>query len=181
MALGKNEKVLLGVLAGLGLAAGVYFAYNWYARTHAALIGQRDALASELNQVKEKVRNLAVTEERLKEARELQVSLERKVPTDEEVPQLLRDIAGMLTVAGVDLGSFRPGRPVPSVLPEWNEIKVSISVTGTYSKLMAMFDRLRTARRLIGVTSCSFSSGGSEANPVLTCSVSLSVYFTKKS
>ena len=181
MALGKRDKMLLGVLAGMALAAGSYFAFDWYVKTHAALVNQRDALASELNQVMEKVRNMASIKQELAEARQLQEDLEQKVPADEEVPQLLRDLANMLNLAGVELKSFRPGRPAPSVLPEWSQIKVTISVSGTYRELTTMFSNLQKARRLYGVASFSINGGGVEADPVLTCNMDLLVYCTNRS
>lgn len=181
MALAKREKMLAGVLAGMALAAGFYFAFAWYTKTLAALTSQRNALVLELNQVMAKVQNMAKIKQELEEAQKLQMDLEQKVPADEEVPQLLRDLTDMLNVAGVKLKSFRPGRPEPSVLPEWNQIKLTVSVSGTYRELTAMFNNLQKARRLFGVASFSISGGGSGADPALSCNLDLLVYCTKRS
>lgn len=180
LAIGKKEKTLLLVLAVFGMVAGLYYGYDWYARTKSEKVAKRDALVRELNMVKEKVRDLAAIEEKLRQAEQLQEDLRRMVPQEEEIPQLLRDLATMLTSAGVELNSFRPGRPGPSPLPELSQIDVSISVKGTYRELLNMFSRLMAARRLIGVKSFSIS-GGSGPDPELSCSVNLSVYCAKKS
>lgn len=180
MALGKREKTLLLALVVVGAVAGIYYGYDWYARAKSEKVARRDALARELNMVKEKVRDLAAIEEKLRQAEQLQAELTRMVPQDEEIPQLLRDLATILTSAGVELNSFSPGRPGPSPLPELNQIDVSISVTGTYREILAMFGRLMAARRLIGVKRFSIS-GGSGPDPELSCSVSLLVYCAKKS
>lgn len=180
MALGKRDKMLLGVLAAVALAAGLYFAFTWYVKTSAMLVAQRDSLVQELNQVKEKVRNMAFTRQKLEEAQRLQADLEQKVPQDEEVPQLLRDLSDMLIAAGVKLKSFKPSQPASSSLPEWNEIKVTIGVSGTYRELIKMFGNLQNARRLIGVTNLNISGGGAEMDPVLSCNLDLLVYCVKK-
>lgn len=179
MALTQRDKTLLAVLAGMAVVAGLYYTVNWYTKTRAALVSQRDKLASELSHVREKVRNMAMTRQKLEEARQLQVDLERKVPPSEEVPQLLRDLADMMTAAGANLESFKPGRPAPSSLPEWMEIKVSVNVSGTYRALALMFDNLQRAKRLIGVSKFDINGGGTEANPVLQCNLDLLVYCTK--
>lgn len=180
MALGKREQALLGVFAGICLIAGLYFGYDAYSKKRAELTAQRDALERELAMVKEKVRSLETIERQLAEASKMQMDLERSVPKEEEIPQLLRDMADMLAMSRVELRSFNPSRPVSSILPELNEIKVSIGTSGTYGQIIEMFRRLRSAPRLIGVKSFSLSGGGQSANPVLNCSVQLSVYCTKK-
>lgn len=179
MALGKREQALLGVLAGIGLLAGLYFGYDAYSRKRAQLTAQRDALERELNMVKEKVRSLEVLERQLAESLMIQSDLERTVPKEEEIPQLLRDLADMMAASGVELLSFQPSRPTQSMLPELNEIRVNISTRGVYANIIGMFRRLRSARRMIGVKSFSLSGGGG-ADPVLSCSVNLSVYCARK-
>lgn len=175
MALGKREQALLGVLAGIGLLAGLYFGYDAYSRKRAELTAQRNALERELNMVKEKVRSLEELERQLAESLLIQSDLERTVPKEEEIPQLLRDLADMMAVSGVELLSFQPSQPTRSMLPELNEIRVNISTRGTYANIIEMFKRLRSARRMIGVKGFSLSGGGGE-DPVLSCSVNLSVY-----
>ncbi|NLG83251.1 MAG: type 4a pilus biogenesis protein PilO [Firmicutes bacterium] len=179
-AIGKREKQLLLVLLVFGVVAGLYYGYDWYARIRREKVARRDALVREMNMVKEKVRDLAEVEEKLRQAEQLQEALQRMVPQEEEIPQLLRDLVTMLTSAGVELKSFQPGRPKNSPLPELSQIDVNISVNGTYRELLAMFDRLMKARRLIGVKNFSIS-GGKGIDPDLSCSVSLSVYCAKKS
>lgn len=182
MSLAKREKIMLAVLAGLAAVVGLYFLGDWYAKDVARLKSERDAKAADLQKVEEKVRDLANVEQKLAEARRLQEEYERLIPKDDELPQLLRDTANILTSAGVDLTTYTPGRPVPTAAaPDINQITVAISARGTYEKLLKMFQDLRAWHRLIGITNFSISrGGGSDTDPMLQCQFNMVVFFTVK-
>ena len=127
------------------------------------------------------MRNLKEVEQRLAEARQLQEEYERLVPKSDELPQLLRDTATMLTAAGVTLNSYIPGPAAPAAVPELNQISVAITATGTYREIMKMFESLRSWRRLIGIKDFSITTGpGGGDDPPSSCRFNMVVFYANK-
>jgi len=174
-----REKILLLVLGVILAGVGGYYGGDWYLKDVARLSKDKAAKAADLERVEEKVRNLKEVELRLAEAKQLQEEYERLVPKSEELPQLLRDTATMLTTAGVTLDSFVPGKTAPAVVPELNQLGVAVSTKGTYREILKMFESLRSWRRLIGIR--DFSIGrGEGADPILACNFNMVVFYAKK-
>lgn len=185
MGLSRREKtalVLLGVVVGVGLGG---YAADWYVKDLAKLRAEKAAKEADLRMVEEKVRNLANVEKRVAEAKKLQEDYERMIPKSEELPQLLRDMANMLTAAGVDLLAFRPGQSLPvNVDPALEQKIVSINIDGTYTQIMRMFETLRSAKRLIGIRDFSIRRGSgnneeSPRDPPLTCQFNMIVFYNR--
>lgn len=175
---GQTTLIVL-VLTGILLVAGGYFAYRWYDGNLSDLNGKLKTALADLNQVEKKVQDLGKIQERLRQAQELQAQYEEMIPGNDEIPQLLRDTYGILASSGVVLQNFTPDREGSQTItaPGLSQIGVAITAQGTYDKLLAMFDTLRSWRRLIGINSFNITTlqeGG------LQCQFSIVAFYSNQ-
>lgn len=188
MTLNKKDMTILwgavGVLVLFGLASLAYF----YANDLKRLRAEKEAEAAKLAQVQAKVDDLSLLETKLMDVEALLEGFDRLVPAKKELPQLLRDMANILTRAGVDLREFSPdptASPVQAV-PEFSQMVITVQTKGTYEQTKRMFADLRSWRRLIGIKDFSLKSESakdsnySEADPLLVCDFHVVVFFAER-
>ncbi|MDE2060281.1 MAG: type 4a pilus biogenesis protein PilO [candidate division NC10 bacterium] len=145
-----KQKVALGVIFGT-LAAVVYWQFilgsEWTARSEA----QAELLR--LKAQVEQTRQIASQKPRLEQdITLLRAQLQRTVlqlPTEKEIPSLLKRVATLGQEADLDVALFKPGTPVAKEF--YTEVPVQLKVMGTYHDLGLLFERLGRLERIVNV------------------------------
>lgn len=116
----------------------------------------RDEVQAELLRLKaqaEQTRQIAGQKPRLEqEIKLLDARLQRTVqqlPTEKEIPALLKRVAGLGQEADLDVALFKPGTPVAKEF--YTEVPIQLKVTGTYHDLGLLFERLGRLERIVNV------------------------------
>ena len=169
----SRPQLILAVFIGLAAAVGIFFACRWYFKTLNVYRAELATVKSDLQRVKEKVRNLTVIRERLADYGRRVDEFERLIPKGMKKPQLVRDTYTMLTNTGVDMLSFasQASMPTPGV-PGLNQFTVRISARGTYPELLRMFNTIRAWHRLIVI-----QNFGLNGHPEMNCNFGIVVFF----
>ncbi len=145
-----TQKVALGVIAGV-LTVVLYWHFflgaEWAARSeaHAELLRLRAQA--------EQARQIAGQKPRLEqEIKLLEAQLQRTVqqlPTEKEIPALLKRVAGLGQETDLDVTLFKPGAPVAKEF--YTEVPIQLKVTGTYHDLGLLFERFGRLERIVNV------------------------------
>jgi len=103
-------------------------------------------LAGQIAQLQQQAKGLVAKQAELQ-------AVGRRVPSDPQLPALIRALYGARTTTGVDLVSLAPGAPVAatSTLPgaaPYKAIPVVLEVKGDYSQMTLFLDELETLQRL---------------------------------
>lgn len=146
----RRQKLALGVILG-ALAAVVYWqlllSSAWTARS------QAQAELFRLGAEAERTRQIAGQRASLEqEVQHLEAQLQRTVrqlPTEKEIPSLLKRVAGLGHEADLEVALFKPGTPV--IKEFYTEVPVQLRVTGTYHDLGLLFERLGGLERIVNV------------------------------
>ncbi|HWQ69645.1 MAG TPA: type 4a pilus biogenesis protein PilO [Patescibacteria group bacterium] len=145
-----KQKLALGGILGM-LVIVVYWQFflqsEWDARSE---------VQAELLRLKaqaEQTRQIAGRKPRLaQEITLLEAELQRTVqqlPTEKEIPALLKRVAGLGQEADLDVTLFKPGTPVAKEF--YTEVPIQLKVTGTYHDLGLLFERLGRLERIVNV------------------------------
>src|SRR5574337_1153117 len=146
-----KHKVALGVILGL-LTAVVYWQVflrpEWTARSEA----QSELLR--LRAQAEQTRQIASQKSRLEQdIKLLEAHLQKTIqqlPTEKEIPSLLKRLAGLGQEADLEIALFKPGTPVAKEF--YTEVPVQLKVMGTYNALGLLFERLGRLERIVNVS-----------------------------
>lgn len=147
----RQQKIALGVIVGV-LTVLLY----WQLLLQSAWTA-RNEVQSELLRVRaeaERTRQIASQRPGLEqEITVLEAQLERTIrqlPTEKEIPALLKRVAGLGQETDLDVASFKPGSAVAKDF--YTEIPVQLKVRGTYHDLGLLFERLGQLERIVNVT-----------------------------
>ena len=144
------QKVALGVIFGI-LAVIVY--WQFFLRSEWAVQSQVQAELLRLKAQAEQTRQTAGQKPRLEqELKMLEAELQRTIqqlPTDREIPSLLKRVAGLGQEVDLDVTLFKPGTPTAKEF--YTEIPVQLKVIGTYHNLGLFFERLGRLERIVNV------------------------------
>ncbi|CBE68470.1 MAG: type 4a pilus biogenesis protein PilO [Candidatus Methylomirabilis oxygeniifera] len=145
-----TQKVALGVVVGT-LAVILYWQFvlgaEWAARSEA----QAELLR--LRAQVEQTRQIAGRKPHLEqEIKLLEAQLQRTVqqlPTEKEIPALLKRVAGLGQETDLDVTLFKPGTPVAKEF--YTEVPIQLKVTGTYHDVGLLFERFGQLERIVNV------------------------------
>lgn len=144
------QKVALGVIFGI-LAVIVY--WQFFLRSEWATRSEVQAELLRLKAQAEQTRQIADQKPRLEqEIKLVEAELQRTIqqlPTEKEIPSLLKRVAGLGQEADLDVALFKPGTPVAKEF--YTEIPVQLKVMGTYHNLGLFFERLGRLERIVNV------------------------------
>ena len=146
---------LVGQL-GVSLAIGalIFGGFYWFwlsdaFKEEARKKAQREALQKE-------IRALEVTANKLQEfQREVQLleakldTLKRILPPERETPDLMRRVQALAAQSFLTVKKFTPTHPVQKEF--YQEVPISMDLTGTYHNLGLFFDRISRLSRLVNV------------------------------
>ena len=144
------QKVALGVIFGI-LAVIVY--WQFFLRSEWTVRSEVQAELLRLKAQAEQTRQIAGQKPRLEqEIKLVEAELQRTIqqlPTEKELPSLLKRVAGLGQEADLDVTLFKPGAPVAKEF--YTEIPVQLKVMGTYHNLGLFFERLGRLERIVNV------------------------------
>jgi type IV pilus assembly protein PilO len=106
-----------------------------------AKIRENDAKIKKLDQLRAEVRSL---QERLK-------VLTEQLPPESEVSGLLRQIQGLVNKAGLSLKLWRPDRRRAHASGMYEEIPISLKLTGGYHNVAMFFDSVSKLTRIVNM------------------------------
>lgn len=146
----RQRALILGVL--VALIGGLYwqFAYSPKAKQIAAQKQRRDALDSEVQNLRsieaknrEWQRKIADQKVKLDAARQ-------QLPGEKEIPKLLEEIARFGKESGVEFISFRPQTETKKDF--YNEVPMSLAIRGPFHNIGMFLDKISNYPRIISVT-----------------------------
>jgi len=152
----RSRPVLFGLLAAV-IVAGLWYQLAWSP--------QSAALASAHRQAEGATQNLFVAEQRVAHLKHLasiasalkalDVRVTGAVPPTDQVDQLIVEVNGAASAAGIAVGglSFTP------VVAATGRLGVQMNVTGGYLAVEQFLDALRDGPRLVVIDSLSFAPG----------------------
>lgn len=146
----QTQKVALATIFGI-LIAVVYWQFllspQWTARDEAYTELLRVRAEAERN------RQIALQKPRLEqEIKALEARLQhvvQQLPTEKEIPSLLRRVAGLGQETDLNVALFKPGTPVAKEF--YAEVPVQLKVMGTYHNLGLLFERIGRLERIVNV------------------------------
>jgi type IV pilus assembly protein PilO len=162
----QKTKILIAVF--ILLLPAILFFFLFFQpnqKTIVALNSQKDGLATEVQNVKEKARNLPLLEKELAETERVFNEKATLLPRDKEIPKLLKDISGLGMNAGLDFLSFKPLPDVPQDF--YSEIPISINVRGPYHSMGAFFDQVSKLNRIVSVNNIAMTAPTKEGGEML--------------
>lgn len=146
----QRQKIAIGVIFG-AIVAIVY----WQLFLQSAWTARSEAKAEllRLSAEAERTRQIASQRPRLEhDITRLQAQLERTVqqlPTEKEIPTLLKRVAGLGQEADLNVALFKPGTTVAKEF--YTEVPVQLKIMGTYHNLGLLFERLGQLERIVNV------------------------------
>ncbi|MBZ0169196.1 Pilus assembly protein, PilO [Candidatus Methylomirabilis lanthanidiphila] len=146
----QRQKIAIGVIFG-AIVAIVY----WQLFLQSAWTARSEAKSEllRLSAEAERTRQIASQRPRLEQdITRLQAQLERTVqqlPTEKEIPTLLKRVAGLGQEADLNVALFKPGTTVAKEF--YTEVPVQLKIMGTYHNLGLLFERLGRLERIVNV------------------------------
>lgn len=172
------QKVALAAIVGI-LAVVVY--WQFVLRSEWAERSEIQAELQRLQTQAEQTRQIAGQRPRLEqETALLEAELQRAIqalPTDKEIPALLKRIAGLGQEADLAVALFKPGSPVTKEF--YTEIPVQLKVMGTYHNLGLFFERLGRLERIVNVVDMTIhqATKGQRAGDTIQAELGVVAYF----
>jgi Tfp pilus assembly protein PilO len=156
-----NKPWYFGAIIGVLLAGGIF--WGMHRLVFEDLQKQIVSSTSELERLKEKVRQGKMAENRLpqfrEEAQRLETELQRLLrilPTARQTDELIKKVKSLTERAAFRLLTFQPGAFTKrDFLSEW---PITVNMEGTYHELALFFDRLSRFSRIINVDSLTVNA-----------------------
>ncbi len=168
------QKAALSLVLGL-TALGIFFLTHFLPftfptqRDHlGALKGEYDKKSSELARARATVSDLPRFESEYDRLHERWVKAAELLPTDQQMPVLLRKITLAAQQTGVEFVVFRPNDH--KVQEHYTELPLQISVYGGYHQVGSFIAELSNMRRIITVTNLQLKANTKSDNPTATVS-----------
>jgi type IV pilus assembly protein PilO len=148
----KDPKIQITFgLIFLGLIiAGLFFKFSYQPtkKRIQALSAQEANLSQELEQVRAAVAKLPELEANFKILEKRWLKAQELLPTDKELPSLLKKVTNAGIEAGVRFLVFKPGKPI-SATQLSSTIPISISVVGNFGQVTTFMANLGNLSRII--------------------------------
>jgi Tfp pilus assembly protein PilO len=169
-----NRRVILVSVAACALVTGAWYAFLWSPQSE-KINKTNQLLTTTQQQQKDLSLQLRGLESAKKKLPEIKAQLDTLKAALPDAPRLDNAIATVQDAAkgsGVDLTSLTPaplpapGTKTPGPQAAVPEIKVTISVTGSYFQVMDFVNRLNAAPRLVVVDNMSLSGQVDQAKNV---------------
>lgn len=169
-------KILIGAaIIALPIVAFYFLYFKPNTVKISGLESQIVTLTQETNKLRTQARDLPKVEQQVKELELTYEKTTMKLPTEQEIPQLLRDISTLGRESGLDIMSFTPGQEIKRNY--YNEIPIDIIVRGPYHSIGYFFQQVAEMDRVVVVTGNKTSAPQSENGEILlTANVDLVTY-----
>ncbi len=158
--------ILVGAIAIIG---GLYlWLYFFPTNETIASFGQKNiALSKQINEAKQKTKNLAKFEEDVAQVEDQYKEALTLLPKTEEIPTLLRNITELGTACNLEFKSFSPSTGATKGM--YTEISATISISGRYHDILLFFDRVGKMKRIVNIKGVTFSPQGESEELAVSC------------
>ncbi len=156
-----KQRIALGVIPVILVAIGYWQFFlkpQWAARSEARVELLRLKAEAEQTRRIASQKPLLEREIKLLEARLSGALLQ--LPSEKEIPSLLKGIASLGRDTGLDVALFKPGNPVSKEF--YMEVPVQLKVVGTYHNLGMLFERLGRMDRIVNVADLTIRPAGKD-------------------
>nr|WP_277621057.1 type 4a pilus biogenesis protein PilO [Thermus arciformis] len=103
----------------------------------------------------------------------------RALPKEERLAEVLSEILGEAARSGVTVRSFTRS-PTTAPVPEVRAVNLALSLEGPFPETYAYLRRLEGLSRFSSLSGLNLSVQGQEANPLLSTSLTLTLYMLAK-
>lgn len=156
-----RQRVVLGVIF-VALVAVIY--WQFFLRSGWATQSEAQAELTRLKTEAEQTRQIANQKAPLeREIKTLEMELQRmilKLPTEKEIPSLLKRVASLGGETNLDVALFKPGSPAAKEF--YTEVPVQLRVLGTYHDLGMFFERLSRLEWIVNVADLIIRPAGKD-------------------
>lgn len=156
-------KIVFCLLIFIGVLVGGYFGMiEDVSQRLSRAEGSEISLKKDFESKAYKAANLEAYKEQLAEMNESFGSLLKQLPKDTEVPGLIDDISATALGAGLKLRSISPDGMVSTEF--YNELPISISVTGGYHEMGAFVSGVAALPRIVTLHDFSIAADGASTS-----------------
>ena len=142
----------LGVSAAAAIVIGVAFYYGYWS----SAVEEEKQKSDHLDRLRQEIRQLEVTANKLqefqREVAQLEAKLEtlkRILPPEKETPDLMRKVQALASQSNLAIKNFTPSAVVNrDFYQEW---PINMAVDGSYHNLGLFFDRVSRLSRLVNI------------------------------
>jgi len=158
--------ILVGTIA---IISGLYiWLYHLPTNETIETLGkQNKGLSKEVNEAKQKTKNLAKFEEDVAQVESQYNEALTLLPKTEEIPALLRSITELGTASNLEFKSFSPSTGAATGM--YTEISASISINGRYHDVLLFFDRVGKMKRIVNIKNVTMSPKGESEYLGVSC------------
>lgn len=171
----RRNPLAVAALVVLGLLAFTFFVVRPKGDEARAMRQEIETAETELTALRADVAALAAAADNGAATQDL-AAIRRTIPSQPDLPVLLRGFREIAASSGVTMSSVSPGVPIASPTGSASVIALTITVSGSYFDLARFIHELETQERLTKVT--AFSISGSETGSDLVMQLSAEVYTT---
>ena len=139
------------------------------------------ALEKKINDLEKVAKNLEKFEKDWKEAERLYRAASRLLPDKKDIPFLLTYLSGLGLNSGLDFRSFKPLPPRDKEF--YQEIPISIQISGPYHNLVSFMDKISKSERFATVSSnvtLKPSKGPVSGEMIISTSLEVITYMFKE-
>ena len=178
----KQQQTLIAIVIGLVVMGYIYFSYL-IAPLNKNLKVTREKVEKtqkELNNLKIQSRNLPKIKQELADLQQEVAQLEKLLPTDKELPGLLRSITRVAQNYGVKINNISPQGVLDQ--PNYSEISYRISAQANYHSLANFLAELARGKRILSFRNINYSAYSESTkgvNLTINCDFILVTYVYK--
>jgi type IV pilus assembly protein PilO len=181
----KSKKILLLVVL-LGVIVGLY-AYALFLPHQEDLKGHKarlDKLVKELNEIKAITRELPKYQEQVKTLNQELAKAVTQLPSEKEIPDLLRKISSLGKESNLEFTLFRPMPEEPQQF--YAKVPIELVALGSYHETGMFFDRVGKLDRIVNVVDFNMArakptgKGGADTTVRTSCLVNTYRFIEKK-
>lgn len=151
--------VRVGVLAAICVVIIVLFwLLSWVPKQKGIEVKEVEynQLFDELNRLKAAAENLPALQEKVRMLQEERNKALKRLPTQTDITQLLRDLALLAEKSGVIIKSFQPKGETNQGL--YAAMNIDLRLEGSYNELAVFFDRVGKLSRIVNISDIRLSN-----------------------
>ncbi|MCB1152027.1 MAG: type 4a pilus biogenesis protein PilO [Deltaproteobacteria bacterium] len=170
----ENSKKIL-IIVALMVVVCVIYLFMFYNPKKEVISDLQAQLEKKIDEARDRKRIAQDIKRFEKEAEELDLRLKdslAQLPEDKNIPGLLKMLANLANISGIELTSF-------TVLPEaprplYAEVPIELQMTGNYHNIAIFFDKISKQDRIINISNVKLSQPtlvGGETRVNASCTV----------
>ncbi|MGH7272833.1 MAG: type 4a pilus biogenesis protein PilO [Nitrospiria bacterium] len=164
----QYQKITLAILLIVVLVGGFsYFIYIPKNNQIEELKSQIAHLTQEVKMNQAKIQRLETLKQEHAQLQQQLAQQMEQLPSEAEVPALLKQVSELGTRIGLDFKLWRPAPQKPGPEGLYTEVPVEVEVAGGYHSVAMFFDRISKLQRIVNVIDIKMANAKFERNRVL--------------